>query len=83
MPANQKIDDYTYLYNHSPSRPMKYFKDIMNNLGHNWLYIWSKWHTVCWSHNYNVSQISLSQMDYLLCDITGISMSEKKYPEPN
>lgn len=27
MPANQKIDDYTYLYNHSPSRPMKYFKD--------------------------------------------------------
>lgn len=27
MSATQKIEDYTYLYNHIPARPIKYFKD--------------------------------------------------------
>ena len=29
-----KIDDYTYLYDHKPARPLKYFKD---DEGNGWL----------------------------------------------
>ena len=34
MAANQRVDDYIYLYNHKPTRPIKYFKD---KNGYGWL----------------------------------------------
>jgi len=36
MEANTqgRVDDYTYLYNHTPTRPIQYVKD---NSGYGWL----------------------------------------------
>jgi len=34
MAANSRLDDYTYLYKHIPTRPIKYFKD---KNGYGWL----------------------------------------------
>lgn len=34
MTAEEKIEDYTYLYKHTAARPLKYFKD---DNGYGWL----------------------------------------------